>query len=91
MANSSTHFQQFTNVDSQGWTYNRSGYLSDEEHVFALAIFLMLKGFSAEAALPHLKTSLRKLLKSAISEIEKSEIMVDIKNFEKEMVHSTPL
>ena len=72
MANSAFNFQQFTEVDSQGWEYNRSGYLSESEHVYALAIFLLLKKIPFERALSHLKPHLRKVLKKCIKELSES-------------------
>ncbi len=78
MANSAFNFQQFTEVDSQGWQYNRSGYLSEAEHIFALAIFLALQGMSIETALPHLKPNLKKLLKMAQKQIADSELINEL-------------
>jgi hypothetical protein len=72
MANSAFNFDQFSEVDSQGWGYNRSGYLSESEHVYALAIFLLLKKIPIERAIDHLKPSLRKVLKKCIKELSAS-------------------
>lgn len=73
MANSAFNFHQFTEVGSQGWRYNHSGYLSESEHIYALAIFLLLKKIPIEKALSHLKPNLRKLLKKCIKELSASE------------------
>ena len=78
MANSAFNFQQFTEVDSQGWQYNRSGYLSESEHIFALAIFLGLQGISLESALPHLKPNLKKLLKKAAKQVSASGLINEL-------------
>jgi hypothetical protein len=37
MANSAFSFSQYTNSDSQGWKSSRNGYLSESEHIYALA------------------------------------------------------
>ena len=72
MANAAFTFQQFTEVDSQGWKFNRSGYLSESEHIYALAVFLLLKKIPIEAPIIHLKPSLRKVLKKCIKELSAS-------------------
>ena len=82
MANSAVHFQQFTDVDAQGWEYNRSGYLSENEHIFALGIFLLLKDISVESALPHLKPSLRKRLRKVIKQLSNSNEINDLLSVE---------
>lgn len=78
MANSAFNFQQFTDVDSHGWQYNRSGYLSESEHVFALAIFMGLQSRPLESALPHLKPNLRKLLKKAMKQVTGSGLLNEL-------------
>lgn len=78
MANSAFNFQQFTEIDSQGWAYNRSGYLSETEHIYSLAIFLLLKGIKPASALIHLKPSLRKVLKKCIKELSTSEYINEL-------------
>ncbi|WP_417707574.1 hypothetical protein [Rheinheimera aquimaris] len=72
MANSAFNFRQFSEIDSQGWSYSRSGYLSETEHVYALAIFLHLKNIPFDSAAHHLKPSLRKTLKRSLKELSKS-------------------
>jgi len=78
MANSAFNFQQFAEVDSQGWSYSRNGYLSEAEHVYALAIFLRLKNIPFDTAATHLKPSLRKVLKKAIKELSKSGFIEEL-------------
>lgn len=78
MTNSAFNFRQFTEVDSQGWQSNRSGYLSEAEHIFALAIFLGLKGAPVNSALPHIKPNLRKLLKKAVKEVSDSGLVNEL-------------
>ncbi|WP_290609666.1 hypothetical protein [Arsukibacterium sp. UBA3155] len=72
MANSAFNFRQFSEIDSQGWSYSRNGYLTETEHVYALAIFLCLKNIPFDTAAHHLKPSLRKILKKSLKELSKS-------------------
>lgn len=78
MANSTFNFQQFTEVDAQGWSYSRNGYLSEAEHVYALAIFLRLKNIPYDAAAHHLKPTLRKTLKKSLKELSKSAYIEEL-------------
>lgn len=79
MANSAFNFSQFSNSESQGWKANSNGYLSESEHIYALAIFLELKQLSAESANNHLKPHLKKLLKKALKELKQSTIIEELK------------
>lgn len=79
MANSAFNFTQFSGTDSQGWKSNRSGYLSESEHIYALAIFNQLKGLPVESASVHLKPHLRKLLRKANKELETSSVVEELK------------
>ncbi len=78
MANSAFNFQQYSDVDSQGWKFSRSGYLSEAEHVFALAIFFALHDMQVDSALPHLKPSLKKLLKRSANQISKTGLVDEL-------------
>ena len=82
MANSAFNFNQFTEVDSQGWQYSSNGYLSEEEHIYSLAIFLGLQGISDDTVLPHLKPHLKTLLKKAVTELSGSELINELKAVE---------
>mgnify|MGYP000451072419 CR=1 FL=1 len=79
MANSAFSFSQYTNSDSQGWKSSRNGYLSESEHIYALAIFNELKGISTEVASGHLKPHLKKLLKKAHKELGNSGIVEELR------------
>ncbi len=57
-ANSAFQYQQHQDYMSQGWGYSRLGYIKEREWIFALAVFLALKGLDASAAKPHLKSHL---------------------------------
>jgi len=52
-ANSAFRFNQFSDnaTGTQGWSYRRSGYLTQLEWSFALAVFLSLRGDDTEQAL----------------------------------------
>lgn len=80
MANSAFNFKQFTDTDSQGWQSNNNGYMSESEHVYALAIFIGLKDLPIDTALTHLKPHLRKLLKKALKEVLDTNLITDLKN-----------
>ena len=82
MANSAFHFEQFTTSDSQGWQTSRIGYLSEEEHVFSLAIFLKLLNIPFSQAQKHLKQSLKKLLKLADKQLEGLQAIEQLKAVE---------
>lgn len=78
MANSASNFQQFTEVGSQGWKHSRSGYLSEAEHSYALAIFLRLKKIAPEDALRNLKPSLRESLKKCLKELAATDCINEL-------------
>jgi hypothetical protein len=82
MSNSAFSFSQFSGTDSQGWKSSRSGYLSESEHIYALAIFIELKGLPVDSAFVHLKPHLRKLLKKAHKELVKSNVIEELKRVE---------
>ena len=82
MANNAFSFNQFTDVDAQGWQSRRNGYLSEAEHCFALALFLLLKKIPIEEATRHLKPNLAKMLKKANGEIGDSEILRELSEVE---------
>lgn len=74
MANSAFNFQQFTDFDAQGWKSNRSGYLTETELCYALAIFCELKNIPISEAAIHLKPNLKKLIKRCAGELNPEQI-----------------
>jgi len=80
--NSVFNFTQHSSVDSQGWQTSGGGYLSEAEHSYALAIFILLKDISPEIAFPHCDANIKSLLKSAIKELEQSSVIEDLKSAE---------
>ncbi len=75
MANSAFNFSQYSSADTVGWRSSRSGYLSEAEHIYALAIFLKLQKRPMDEAARFLKPNLKKLLKKALVEINNSAIV----------------
>lgn len=82
MANSAFQFEQFTTVDAQGWQMSRSGYLSEEEHIFSLTIFLKLLDIPFSPAQIYLKPSLKKLLKMADKQLKNLNAIETLKAIE---------
>lgn len=68
-ANSAFEFNQYTGVESQGWSVSSQGYLSQYELTYCLAIFLELKGLPDADAMSYLDRPLRKFLKKAQKEL----------------------
>lgn len=73
-ANCAVEFEQFHDVGggAQGWSLRRSGYLSETEWTFALALFLSSRGETFEAASRWLKPGPRTLLKKALKYLEQN-------------------
>jgi hypothetical protein len=71
LANSAFSFQQFTDVDSQGWSMQRQGYLLEEQLTYALAIFLELKQIDRKEVETYLDKHLRKVLKKSVRELRR--------------------
>lgn len=65
MANSAFHFEQMSDGFRQGFQSSGSGYLTENELVNALSLFLLLKDETIDHADEHLKPHLRSLLKRA--------------------------
>lgn len=47
----------------------RTGFLSEDEATYALAVFCQLKGVDAKSVLPHLKKSLRPVFKKSVRDL----------------------
>ena len=78
MANSAFSFRQYTDLNSQGWRWSRSGYLTEAEHVYALSLFLHLQKRSLTEVKPYLKSNLWSLIKKAYKQAEQSGIIDDL-------------
>jgi hypothetical protein len=73
LANSAFSFSQYTDVNSQGWSTQSQGYLSQYELTYALAIFCVLKDIDTSAVEKHLKSTLVSFYKKAVKEINKNQ------------------
>ena len=62
-----------------GFRIGKVGYLSEDERIFSLAIFLALIDQPVESAVPHLKKYLAKKLKSASAYLESSALIEPLK------------
>ena len=87
VANSAFSFSQHTSVESQGWQYSRSGYLSEAEHSYSLALFLVLKEIPFELALQYSDTNIRSNLKRAQKDLYGSSIVEELRNVKYQQAH----
>ncbi|MET0081105.1 MAG: hypothetical protein ABW119_21820, partial [Candidatus Thiodiazotropha lotti] len=55
------------------------GYLTEAEHSYALAIFLLLKEIEPEYAFPHCDVNVKGYLKRALDELEGSNAIVELR------------
>ncbi len=82
LANSTFNFRQFTDNDSHGWDVTGGGYLSEAEHSFALAIFILLKDISPNIVYSHCDTNIKAFLRKALNELEGTDIISNLKLIE---------
>lgn len=73
MANTAFDFGQYSDGEYQGWSMNRSGYITEAEFSYALGIFLKLKNIDPEKAYPYLDKSVKSNLKRCLKELDTSE------------------
>lgn len=66
LADAAFRFTQWTDHDQQGWSAQRTGYLSEVELGFALAIFSMRNGADAPAIARALKPNAREIFRDAL-------------------------
>lgn len=78
-ANAAFNFSQYSSGDVVGWQTSGGGYLSQAEHSYALAIFLRLKNIQPESAFPHCSANIKGYLKLALREIDKSDVINELK------------
>ena len=74
-ANSAFEFSQFSDVGggSQGWSFRRTGYLTEAEWGFSLAVYLHLTRQPIEAAIEFLKPSPAGYLKKSMRYLDENE------------------
>lgn len=82
MANSAFNFKQYTDVDSQGWSASRSGYLSEAEFAFALGIFIKLQEIDPDEVYPYLDLNIKSMVKKSLSELSESQSYVELTRVE---------
>lgn len=81
-ANSVFNFKQYSGAGTVGWSTSGGGYLSEAEHSYSLAIFLLLKGISPEIAYPHCDGNIKSNLKKALEELSKKTYISELKEVE---------
>jgi len=69
MANSVFEFEAIHAGPMQGWRYGRSGYLPEQDLVFATALFIAAKELDPQPAYQCLKPHLAQLLKRALRDL----------------------
>ena len=72
LVNSAFTFSQYTDHDSQGWEYQRMGYLDQYALSHCLALWCHEKQISITNALPHIKPELRGYVKKRAKIIAKT-------------------
>ncbi len=75
IANSVFHFEQYTDIDSQGWSSSQSGYLTEQECSYALAIFMKIHNIPFDNIKQFCDFNIKKYLQKSIKEISNSKIM----------------
>lgn len=78
LANSAFTFEQYTSVDSQGWSSRRQGYMTEQEIIYSLAIFCVLKNIPTTEASSYLDSHLRSYFKKCYGELQGSEYIIKL-------------
>lgn len=76
-ANGAFEFTQFQDFGRQGWRGGPSGYFSEDGWIFALALFLALRGEAGDTAKTHLKEHLSKRLVTAMKHLDANPAIMD--------------
>ncbi len=79
-ANSAFSFSQFSDGNIIGWNSSNSGYLSEPEFSFALAIFLKLKNIEPTTIYQYLDLNIKTYVKKSIKELNKTEYFKELTN-----------
>lgn len=79
LANSVFNFSQYSSGGTIGWQTTGGGYLSEAEHSYSLAIFLMLKGISPDTVYSHCDGNIKSLLKKALNELQNKPYIGDLR------------
>lgn len=73
LCNAAFQFTQWTNYDQQGWSWQRSGYLSEEEIAFALAVFCVRNKVDASIIAKSIKPNANEIFCDALGYVESLE------------------
>lgn len=76
-ANGAFEFTQFQDFGRQGWRGGPSGYFSEDGWIFALAVFLSLRGEAPDTAKTHLKEHLAKRLATALKHLGDNPVIME--------------
>jgi hypothetical protein len=71
-ANSTFSFQQWTNTQSQGWSAERRGYLSEEMFGYALALFAYSRNESKPEWASYLNVNVKSYFKTSLKYLQKT-------------------
>ncbi|MBB34369.1 MAG: hypothetical protein CME88_17915 [Hirschia sp.] len=77
-ANAAFNFESHQDFDRQGWSSSRSGYLTEEEWAFSIAIFCALKSIDVDLAAPFLKKHIWKMVSRAAKYVDRADIVAKI-------------
>ena len=77
MANSVFEFEAIQDGPMQGWRYGRSGYLPEQDLVFATALFIAVKKLDPSPAYQCLKPHLAQQLKRALRDLTSDTQFID--------------
>ncbi|MDF9832392.1 hypothetical protein M2103_000602 [Ereboglobus sp. PH5-5] len=73
LCNAAFQFTQWTSYDQQGWSWQRSGYLSEEEIAFALAVFCVRNKLDASIIAKSIKPNANEIFCDALGYVEALE------------------
>lgn len=76
-ANGAFEFVQFQDFGRQGWRGGPSGYFSEDGWIFALAVFLSLRGERPDTAKKHLKEHLAQRLDVALKHLSQNPAIME--------------
>jgi hypothetical protein len=77
MANAVFEFEAIQDGQMQGWRYGRSGYLPEQDLVFATALFIAAKKLDPSPAYQCLKPHLAQQLKRALRDLSSDRQYID--------------
>jgi hypothetical protein len=81
-ANSVFNFKQYSSAGVIGWQTSGGGYLSEAEHSYSLALFLLLKGISPDIAHPYCDGNIQAFLKKSVKELNENSYISELREVE---------